>query len=258
MTRSAAAAGSFYPADPVELARTIDDMLVKARVGVAPGAGPDALVVPHAGYGYSGPVAASAFALLHERPRARVVLLGPAHFVSVRGIAAPADDVWELPLGAVAIDDDLRSAAVEAGVWLDDRPHAREHSLEVQLPFLARIFGEVTILPLAIGSMSSDEVADAVATVSVLADLVVVSTDLSHYLDRTSAERVDQRTAEAVVARDPGAIADGAACGVHALRGIAAFARRCGLPVRVLDVRTSAETGGDPRRVVGYGAFAIG
>jgi MEMO1 family protein len=258
LTRRPTAAGTFYPADPAELAHAVDELLACAEA-TAGGERPRAIVVPHAAYPYSGPVAATAYATLRGAPAGRVVLLGPAHFVRVEGIAAPEAETWEIPLGRLVVDDGLRAAAIAAGVGVDDAPHAPEHAIEVQLPFLVRaLAGTPSVLPLAVGGMPADEVADVLDAVSPSADLLVVSTDLSHYLDEWSARRVDRRTADAVLARDVDAIADGAACGVRALRGIVAFARRHDLAVRLLDLRTSADTAGGSESVVGYGAFAIG
>ncbi len=254
--RRAAAAGTFYPSDPDELAAQVDALLDGASM---PGAvaEPLALVVPHAGYVFSGPVAATAYALVLESEIARVALLGPAHFVPLHGTAVPGNDTWRTPLGPVLVDPDLREIAVGAGAVVDDRPHEPEHSLEVQLPFLARALRqEPAILPVAVGVAEPSAVADLIAALLPRA-LVIVSTDLSHYQDRATAERLDQRTAEAVLARDPDAIGREDACGSFALRGLVELARREDLAVRLLDLRTSADTAGDPWRVVGYGAFAV-
>lgn len=258
LVRAPVAAGSFYPADPAVLGRTVDGLLGATTAGA--GQRPWGIVVPHAGYRYSGPVAAIAYAAV--RPWAdriaRILLVGPAHFVPLEGCAATAANAWHTPLGDLAVDDELRDAAASAGCVLDDEPHALEHSLEVQLPFLARILGaEVRILPVAAGRTSAREVAAVLEALSPLTDLVVISTDLSHYLDLASARAVDRRTADAVLAREPDAIGPIDACGIYALRGAVAFARASGREISLLDLRTSGDTAGDPERVVGYGAFAI-
>ncbi len=258
--RPPAAAGTFYPADPAGLASLVDGLLAGAPAAV-PERRPGCLVVPHAGYVYSGPVAATAYALLRGSAGSvrRVALFGPAHFVPLRGAAVPEAEAWATPLGEVAVDGGLRDLAVACGAEVDDQPHAPEHSLEVQLPFLLRVLGpEVGILPVAVGVSGAAEVADLMAAVRGGCDLLLVSTDLSHYHDDATAKRLDRRTAEAVVAGDPGAIGPEDACGAFALRGIVELARREELPVRLLDLRTSADTAGDPWRVVGYGAFAVG
>ena len=254
--RAAAAAGTFYPSDPDELAAQVDALLEGAHPHRDAGE-PLALIVPHAGYVFSGPVAGTAYALLRGREITKITLLGPAHFVPLHGAAVPETDVWRTPLGPVRIDPDLREIAVEAGAIADDRPHEPEHSLEVQLPFLQRIFGSgLRVLPVAVGVAGAVDVADLIAALLPHA-LAVVSTDLSHYHDRTTAERLDRRTAEAVLALDPDAIGREDACGSFALRGLVELARREGYAVRLLDLRTSADTAGDPSRVVGYGAFSV-
>lgn len=253
--RPPAVAGSFYPRDPGELAAAVDALLAAASAPAD--LGPVvALVAPHAGYVYSGPVAASAYACLPPDAR-RVAILGPAHFVPLRGAAVPEDDAWRTPLGEAPIDAELRERALGAGARVDEVPHVPEHSLEVQVPFLQRRVGEeLSILPVAVGATRPHEVAELVGALAASA-FVVVSTDLSHYHDDATAKRLDRRTAEAVLACDAEAIGDEDACGAYALRGIVAYARREDLGVRLLDLRTSADTAGDPWRVVGYGAFAV-
>lgn len=255
-TRRAVAAGGFYPGDPETLASTVDELLADAATG--DGGSPAAVVVPHAGYVYSGPVAASAFRLLRGAAVERVVLLGPAHFVPLGGFAVPGASAWETPLGEVAIDAELRATASASGAAVDDLPHEPEHSLEVQLPFLQRVLPSgFRVLPVAVGRCEPGEAAGLIDALRASA-LVVVSTDLSHYRDDAAAKRLDRRTADAIVARDADAIGPLDACGVFALRGAVEWARLRGLDVRLLDLRTSADTSGDPGRVVGYGAFAIG
>lgn len=252
--RAPAVAGTFYPADPVELASMVDAMLEEARGGEG---APVALVAPHAGYAYSGPVAASAYALLRGSDVRRVVVLGPAHYVPLRGCAVPASEAWATPLGDVPVDADAREVVRRAGATVDDGPHDPEHSIEVQLPFLQCVLtGGFSVLPVAVGACPPPVVARVIGAVPADA-LVVVSTDLSHYHDDATAKRLDRRTADAVLALDPDAIGPEDACGVFALRGLVEHARRRGLAIELLDLRTSADTAGDPRRVVGYGAFAL-
>lgn len=259
--RPPAAAGTFYPSDPAVLAEEVDRLLDGAA---APGDGtppPVALIVPHAGYVYSGPVAATAYAALlpHRGIFRRVAILGPAHFVPLRGTAVPASDAWATPLGRMPIDEGLRDVALDRRSARDDGPFAPEHSLEVQLPFLQRVLAaDLTVLPVAVGVAPPEPVADLVAALrSLPGTLVIVSTDLSHYHAEAAAKRLDRRTAEAVRARDAAAIGDEDACGVFALRGIVEHARRARLEVSLLDLRTSADTAGDPSAVVGYGAFTL-
>jgi AmmeMemoRadiSam system protein B len=257
--RRTAAAGAFYPDDPTELAATVDRLLA----GATPPGGVRHLlgiVVPHAGYAYSGPVAATAYSLLPRRATmGGVAILGPAHFVPLRGSAVPGSAAWATPLGEVAVDAELREAAVRWGARVDDEPHEPEHAVEVQLPFLQRILASgFTVLPVAVGKAEPPEVASLVAAlVRRPGSFVVVSTDLSHYHDHDTARSLDARTAESVLALDVDAVGPDAACGVHALRGLMDFARQQGHAFRGLDLRTSADTAGGSSRVVGYGAFAL-
>ena len=258
--RASAVAGTFYPARPAELERMVDDLLAGALTPeVAPA--PAALVVPHAGYVYSGPVAATAYARLRGSAASisRVVAFGPVHYVPVRGAAVPAADAWATPLGEVPIDPVLRQRAVARGAAVDDRPHAPEHALEVQLPFLQRVlepgFG---FLPVAVSDLSAVQTAELMGEFfGEAGTLVLVSTDLSHYHDLTTARRLDRRTADTILARDSWALSSEDACGFYPLRGLVEFARKKNLPFELLDLRTSGDTAGDPERVVGYGAFAI-
>ena len=259
--RPPAVAGSFYPADPAVLRATVEDVLTGASDRVPAGPVPKAVIVPHAGYIYSAPIAASAYArVVPGRGRIRrVVLLGPAHRVPVRGIAAPSADAFATPLGPVPVDVTGREALVAAGlVAVGDDVHAGEHSLEVQLPFVKVVLGDVPVLPLAVGDADPDLVAEVLDGVwGGEETLVVVSTDLSHYLDQASATEVDRRTAAAIVARRPDRLGRSDACGLRPVQGLLTAAVRHELEVDLLDLRTSADTAGDPDRVVGYGAFAL-
>lgn len=255
--RTPAAAGTFYPGDAGRLAAMVDGLL-QASVGTVHSR-PWGIVVPHAGYRYSGPVAATAYGAVAPwaRELRRVLVLGPAHFVPLEGCAVPSLSTWSTPLGEVPIDDALREQAVDAGCVRDDDPHEPEHSIEVQLPFLQRVVREgLAILPVAVGRTAPSSVGAVLR--SVAADLVVVSTDLSHYLDILAARAADRRTAEAVVRGADEGIGPRDACGVYALRGTVMFARQTARPIRLLDLRTSGDTAGDPERVVGYGAFVVG
>jgi AmmeMemoRadiSam system protein B len=208
-------------------------------------------------------VAAHAYALLERaarrEPVTRVVLVGPAHFVPLFGLAVPSVDAFATPLGEVAVDDELRARALaHPAVVLDDRPHANEHALEVQLPFLQVVLGDVPVLPLVAGRVRPEEVAGALGRL--WADpgtLLVVSTDLSHYHDYDTAVAIDRQTVGAVCDRRPSLISDEQACGSRPLRGLLILARERGLSVVALDVRNSGDTAGDRDRVVGYASFAV-
>lgn len=253
--RRPAVAGSFYPASPEELASLVDRLVADARAEF-PGDRPvpKAVIVPHAGYIYSGPIAASAFARL--APAAgrvtRVVMLGPAHRVWFEGLALPDAEGLATPLGT------LRAIAVGApGVITSARAHAPEHSLEVELPFLQRVLGDVEVAALLVGDASPESVAGVLdAAWGDAGTLVLVSSDLSHYLPWDEATRVDAQTAAQIEALDA-SLGHDQACGATPVNGLLLTARRRGLRVERLDVRNSGDTAGPRDQVVGYGAFAF-
>jgi AmmeMemoRadiSam system protein B len=256
--RAPAVAGRFYPRSAEMLSRTVDDLLGCADVGLR--SQRCGVITPHAGYAYSGPVAAAAFASVRGlRGRiARAAVVGPAHFVPFPGIAAPSDTAFATPLGKVPIDvAALEALGADALVSINDEPHAPEHAIEVELPFLQAIFGSLPIVPLLFGSTSAAAVAAVIARVWTDDTLLVVSTDLSHFEDDASARRHDQRTAVAIEAFDEAAIGSSDACGHLALRGALIEASRRGLAIERLALRNSADATGDRRSVVGYGAWAF-
>jgi AmmeMemoRadiSam system protein B len=259
-SRPAAVAGRFYPDNRGRLVETVDRLLTAARpVDESPA--PIGLIVPHAAYQYSGPVAAAAYARLAEPPVAveRVVVLGPAHFVPLTGCAVPAAQAFETPSGQVPVDIEGCQALIQQpDVIRDDAPHAREHAIEVQLPFLQRVLpGGWRLLPVAVGQTEPSAVADLLEAAVTPRALVACSTDLSHYLDHNTAVQHDRHTADAIVERRAKAIADHDACGAAALRGMLTWAERHRHSIELLDLRTSADTAGDRTRVVGYGAFTV-
>ncbi len=258
-TRPAAVAGSFYPATHEELAVTVRTLL-----GTAPGAvrarAPKALVVPHAGYAYSGSVAARAYAELVPRADRvrRVVLLGPAHRVPVRGLALPGATHFATPLGRVAVDAQAVAALVDLPqVQRDPRAHAPEHALEVQLPFLQAVLGEFTLVPLVVGEASAAQVAEVLDRVwGGDETLIVVSSDLSHYLPYRVAQGVDRETVETMLELAP-TLDPERACGARAINGLLLAAGRRRMQATLLDLRNSGDTAGDRERVVGYGSLAF-
>lgn len=255
--RPAAVAGMFYPEAPAALRRDVSARLAAVAV---PAPAPKAIVVPHAGYVYSGGVAATAYASvrLAAGTLRHVVLIGPSHRVGFRGIAVPEADAFASPAGIVSIDAESRQRALaHPAVFASDRAHAQEHSLEVQLPFLSAVLEHFELLPLLTGEVSSKDVADVLDRVWGGRDtLIVVSTDLSHFHDQRTARRLDDATAARVLAFD-GTLEGDDACGAAGLNGFLVAAARRGMRSRQLDICTSADTAGDPRRVVGYGAFAF-
>ena len=233
-------------------------MLDAAAVEMA--AVPKALIVPHAGYVYSGPIAAQAYARLAPARSTirRVVLLGPTHRVAVRGLALPGVERFATPLGAVELDSEaIDCLRAMPQVVVSSQAHALEHSLEVHLPFLQTVLDEFTLVPLAVGDAAPDEVA---AVLDLLwggpETLIVVSSDLSHYLTYAQAQRVDRATSDAILALRTD-IDHKQACGATPVCGLALIARRKSLKTELLDLRNSGDTAGDKSRVVGYGAYAF-
>lgn len=257
--RPAAVAGTFYPDNPVLLSQALAQLLANARPD-KPAPVPKALIVPHAGYIYSGAVAASAYARLGElggRIR-RVVLLGPAHRVYVRGLALPEAQRFATPLGEVALDRaGMQQLAGLPQVRRSAAAHQMEHSLEVQLPFLQQVVGDFELLPLAVGEATAAEVAEVLEKVWGGAEtLIVISSDLSHFLPDALARKADRGTVNAILALDP-QLSHEQACGATPVNGLLLAARRHRLQPVALDVRNSSQTAGDPERVVGYAAFAF-
>lgn len=269
--RPPAVAGLFYPDDPVVLRAVVESLLAgRARQlaegpvpapAVPGGRPPKAVIAPHAGYAYSGPIAASAFSALAgaaaETVR-RVVLLGPSHRVPLRGLGLPGVEKFSTPLGEVPLDLD-GAAAVDRLPQVAVRPdaHLEEHSLEVELPFLQVVLGAFQLLPLVVGQAGGDEVAEVLEQVwGGEKTVLVISSDLSHYLPAAAAERADGDTASQILALG-GPLTSRQACGAAPINGLLAAARRHGLVPRQLDLRHSGDTSGDRGRVVGYGAWAF-
>jgi AmmeMemoRadiSam system protein B len=265
--RPPAAAGSFYPDDPRKLRELVTGLLDQAAAHRDPAAPqpdrpPQALIAPHAGYLYSGPIAASAFAALRpfrDRIR-RVVHLGPAHRVRFTGLAAPTHDAFATPLGRVPLDraalDDLLHLP---GVAPRDDAHEPEHCLEAHLPFLQLTLDDFVLVPLLVGVTVEPE--DVARVLDRLwreeTTLVLVSSDLSHYLNHADARRSDQAVSAAIERLDAGQLQPELACGYLAIRALLVAAHRRGLHATTLDLRSSGDTAGPRDRVVGYGAYAF-
>lgn len=251
------------------LAATVDGLLEQAERGCAPSGadgrlpGPDgylrAIVAPHAGYRYSGSTAADAFARLRgDGGWARTVVVGPAHFVPLDGIALPSVDAFDTPLGRLPLDlEAIEGLRHLPGVVVDDAAHAREHSIEVELPFLQRQLGSVPLVPVAVGRAATHQVASVLDAVWTDHTLLVVSTDLSHYLPYEVGRHRDERTATAIVGCRPDDIGDRDACGAAGLRGLLRVATNRGLLLERVALRSSGDTAGPRAEVVGYGAFAV-
>lgn len=256
--RPSAVAGLFYPGDPAELRDAVSAYLSQAPTVAGPV--PKALIVPHAGYAYSGAIAGAAYSqVAHRRKQIRrIVLIGPSHRVHLRGMAVPAAEVFQSPLGMVSVDRELKSRALEHEQVIEsDAPHANEHSLEVQLPFLQMLFDDFTLLPIALGSASAPAVAAALADVwGDEETLVLVSSDLSHYLPYDEACAVDAETITAIV-HNNAALTGEQACGCIGINGLTFLARQRSARIEEIARCNSGDTAGDRSRVVGYGAFAL-
>jgi hypothetical protein len=256
--RPPAVAGSFYPLEPGEL-----QIMVETLIGEAKPSGEGELlgvIAPHAGYMYSGPVAASAFAeVAAARHRfTRVLLVGPPHYVPLRGIAASSAGGFATPLGEIAVDVEAVASLVDAGlISIDDRAHAPEHSLEVELPFLEVVLGRFALVPLLVGDAVPQEVAAVIGAVMDGRTLLVVSTDLSHYLDYSVAKARDLASASAIERLDDSKLGPHDACGFSAVNGALRAGRDRSWRIERLDLRNSRDTSGTRGRVVGYGAWAF-
>jgi AmmeMemoRadiSam system protein B len=256
--RPAAVAGSFYPGDPGSLAVAVRSYLSATERPSGPA--PKALIVPHAGYIYSGPVAASAYGRLAPARKSirRVLILGPAHRVPLRGLALPAAKAFATPLGEVEVDADaVASALTLPQVSESALAHGLEHSLEVQLPFLRMVLEDFRIVPFAVGAASATQVAEVIDRLwSGPETLIVISSDLSHYHGYAAARELDRGTAEEILALRPG-LDHEQACGATPINGLLVSARRRGMKAELLDLRNSGDTAGERSRVVGYAAFAF-
>lgn len=257
--RSPAVAGRFYPLDAEELRRTVSELLAVA----APPAGPSpkAIIAPHAGYSYSGPIAGSAYAQLVPARGIirRIVLLGPAHRVAFEGLAVPSATAFATPLGLVPVDtESIGKLASLPQVRVFDEAHGLEHSLEVHLPFLQVALEEFQVVPLAVGEASPEDVARVLEALWGGPETrFVISSDLSHFHDSETARRLDRATAKAIEALAPEEVREDQACGRIPITGLLLAARGRGLQARTIDLRNSGDTAGPRDRVVGYGAFAF-
>lgn len=253
--RPPAVAGLFYPAGQVRLRRMVKDLLDEAPA--AEGPSPRGILAPHAGYIYSGPTAAVAFRAVTETP-SRVVLVGPSHRVPFRGVSAGDFSAYETPLGAVPVDRAATADLLGRGlVQVLPEAHEEEHSLEVMLPFVLERWGPLPIVPLLAGDVRADEVERVLDAALRPGDLLVVSSDLSHYLSYDTARSRDRATLERVEAGDWRSLGPYDACGHRGLAGALRLAAARGWRTSVLDYRSSGDTAGDRDRVVGYGAAAF-
>jgi AmmeMemoRadiSam system protein B len=257
--RPPAVAGSFYCGNAHRLRAELESLFADA-----PGSGAGelkAVIAPHAGYVYSGKVAAAAFAQLRERARdiTRVVVIGPAHYLALRGIAVPTVEAFETPLGPVPVDQNaLAAIAGLPFVLANDAAHAPEHALEVELPFLQMTLEHFRVVPLLVGDAQPKDVAQALGRLWGGAEtLIVISSDLSHYHDYETAKRLDAATAATIERGDWAQLGSRNACGFLPIAGLLVETAQRGLAAQRLALCNSGDTAGGRDRVVGYGAWAF-
>ena len=260
-TRPAAVAGLFYPGEPSALQSDVASMLADARAAAGTAnQQPKALIVPHAGFVYSGPTAAHAYARLADWRTTirRVILFGPAHRVAVGGLALPGVQAFATPLGRVRLDVDAAADALQLPQVVESaQAHALEHSLEVQLPFLLQVLDDFKLVPFVVGMAGPQAVAEVIERLwGGDETLIVISSDLSHFHPYREAQSIDRGTVEAILALDPH-LDHEQACGATPVAGLLLAARKHGLTPELLDLRNSGDTAGDRARVVGYAAFAF-
>ena len=257
--RPPAVAGRFYPAGPARLRADVMKMLAASGVSEAPA--PKAVIAPHAGYVYSGQVAAAAFAAIGPAASAvsRVVVIGPTHYVAICGIAVPTVGAFATPLGEIACDRNaLQDISRLAAVTANDAAHAPDHALEVELPFLQVVLGRFTLVPLLVGDARPADVAEVLRELwGGPETLIVVSSDLSHFHRYETARRLDAETGALIEAGNWAALGPDRACGAAAIAGLLVETGRRGIEARRLGLCNSGDTAGNRQRVVGYGAWAF-
>lgn len=255
--RTPAVAGMFYPESRTELHAMVAGFLRDAKTGPAP----KALIAPHAGYIYSGPIAATAYKRLNKVRDTirRVVLLGPSHRVPFRGLAASSADTYRTPLGDIAVDREALDAVRTLPQVVElDEAHALEHSLEVHLPFLQEVLGNFSLVPLVVGDATTAQVAEVLERLWGGAEtLIVISSDLSHYHNYEAAQQMDTATSLAIERLEPEKITYDSACGRIPVNGLLQVARHHGLKAETIDLRNSGDTAGPRNQVVGYGAYVF-
>ena len=256
--RPPAVARFFNPNEADEINRLIDKYLNDVE---QTGPAPKALIAPHAGFIYSGPTAAKAYGLLRDSRDLikRAILLGPSHRVALQGIATSGADYFETPLGKIALDTTLTKELLNLPpVSKSDEAHAQEHSLEVHLPFLQKVLSDFTLVPLVVGQTEPEIVSNIIEKGwGDPESLIVISSDLSHFLNYEEAQLIDRETCKAIENLDHEKIHDEGACGIFPISGMLEFAKNNNLTITTLDLRNSGDTAGDKDRVVGYGAWAI-
>ncbi len=261
LIRTPTVAGMFYPSNPKELEASVKYYLTEAAAKFEPAAksAPKAIIAPHAGYVYSGLTAAAVYNRLAPARDIikRVMILGPCHRVAVNGLALPSTEVFATPLGEVPLDmDGVASIVTLPQVKIFNDTHIEDHSLEVHLPFLQKVLSAFSIVPLIVGQASPEQIAEVLETLwGGPETLILISSDLSHYLAYDRAKALDDQTRQAIEQLDAEALSNEQACGRHSIKGLLQLARQKGLTVKTADVRNSGDTAGTKDRVVGYGSW---
>lgn len=256
--RPSAVAGYFYPKNKDTLLKQIQTFIYNSTTDL--NQMPYAIISPHAGYLYSGPIAGSAYKVLlpHKSHYKKILLLGPSHFVPIQGLAYPACQYFETPLGKIKLDLELLETLKEFDfVYENSSAHAREHSLEVQIPFLLYIFGEIPILPLVFGKILPEKISTLLKKIWSTEMLIIISSDLSHYYSYNEAKELDKKTSIAIQNLEPDSIGYEQACGRVGIQGLLLFAKEKNWKVHLLDLRNSGDTAGSKKQVVGYGAWSF-
>lgn len=255
--RQPCVAGYFYPSEQKTLANLVQNLLDNAKSLEIPV--PKAIIAPHAGYIYSGPIAATIYKTLlpHKDTIKRVVLLGPAHRVGFNGIATTQVSDFATPLGLIPVDlASISNITNLPGVKILEQAYEMEHSLEVQLPFLQSVLNSFSLVPCVVGNANPEDVANLLEHLwGGPETLIVISSDLSHYFDYATAHKLDEATSRAIVNLAPDQISDEQACGRLPVKGLLLAAAKLKLHAQVLDLRNSGDTAGDKSSVVGYGAY---
>jgi len=258
MTRQPAVAGAFYPANPHQLQNMIEQFLTEAE---APAKAPKVIIAPHAGYIFSGPIAATAYARLRQAHNiiTRVVLIGPSHHVAFRGLAVSRADEFSTPLGLIPVDQHaIQTIEKLPFVEYIEQAHAFEHSVEVQLPFLQEVLDDFSIVPIVAGDASPEQVSEVLEILwGGPETLIVISSDLSHYHDYITARQLDKATSRTIESLQYEELGAESACGKVGVSGLLKLARDKALVIKTIDLRNSGDTAGDKQRVVGYGAYVI-
>lgn len=259
-TRAPAVSGLFYNDSPISLRRQVLEFLAAASSAEDRSATKNselkAVVVPHAGYIYSGPVAAFAYKEIQKEAAhfKKIVLIGPSHHVPFQGVAVPKMNTFATPLGSVSVDLSLKQIALNFSFVIEnDEPHRKEHSLEVQLPFLQVALKKFSILPIVIGQASATDLTQLLYKLCTEKDvLIVISSDLSHYLPYNIAQKRDLNTIDHILHFEPEKIEYDDACGRQGIQAFLHYAQSKKLIPILFNYKNSGDTAGDKSQVVGY------